>query len=78
MEKVEPPFVKKAPGKPKKQRKRDPNEPRNPYKIKKCVKDLRCGKYRKVGHNARTCPENEKNKTSQQKSKRKRRLLFYS
>ncbi|GMY29119.1 Transposase, MuDR, plant [Fagus crenata] len=45
LEKVEPPFVKKAPSRPTKQRKRDPNEPRNPYKIKKCVKDLRCGKW---------------------------------
>jgi hypothetical protein len=35
LEKVEPSFVKKAPSRPKKQRKRDPNEPRNPYKIKK-------------------------------------------
>ena len=70
--------MKKALGRPKKQRKRDLNEPRNPYKIKKCVKDLRCGKCRKVGHNARTCPENEKNKNKPTKKQKKQKVIYLS
>ena len=49
------PYVYKPPGRPLKQRKRDPEEPRNPYRVCRMNKKIKCGECRKEGHNARRC-----------------------
>ena len=49
------PHVYKPPGRPPKQRKRDPEEPRNPYRVSRMNKTIKCGKCKKEGHNARGC-----------------------
>ena len=45
------PHIYKPPGWPPKQRKRAPDEPRNPYKASRLNKPIRCGKCKKEGHN---------------------------
>lgn len=52
---VDPPIIRSTPGRPKKIRRRGPDEPRNPYCMRKCGVTMRCSKCRAVGHNARTC-----------------------
>jgi len=47
--------VYKPPGRPPKQRKRDPEEPRNPYRVSRMNKTIKCGKCKKEGHNPRGC-----------------------
>nr|XP_023879605.1 uncharacterized protein LOC111992034 [Quercus suber] len=47
------PHVYKSPGRPPKQRKRDPEEPRNPYRVYRMSKIVKCGKCHKEEHNAR-------------------------
>ena len=49
------PHVYRPPGKPPKQRKRDPEKPRNPYRVFRMNKIIKCGKCKKEGHNARWC-----------------------
>ena len=49
------PHVYKPPGKPPKQRKRDPEKPRNPYRVFRMNKTIKCEKCKKEGHNARWC-----------------------
>ncbi|KAL0448031.1 UNVERIFIED_CONTAM: hypothetical protein Slati_1931000 [Sesamum latifolium] len=52
-----PPKYENKPGRPKKMRRRQPDEPpaaTNTTRMKKCQKSLRCGKCGVVGHNART------------------------
>ncbi len=41
-------------GRPKKLR-RDPDKPRNPHKVSRLNRDIKCGKCKKVGHNSRSC-----------------------
>ncbi|KAL0461237.1 UNVERIFIED_CONTAM: hypothetical protein Slati_0011300 [Sesamum latifolium] len=53
-----PPKYKNKPGRSKKMRRRQPDEPptaTNTTRLKKCLKSLKCGKCGVVGHNARTC-----------------------
>nr|XP_023898952.1 uncharacterized protein LOC112010817 [Quercus suber] len=45
------PHVYKPPGRPPKQRKRDLEEPRNPYRVSRMNKTIKCGKCKKEGHN---------------------------
>ena len=48
------PHVYKPHGRPPKQRKRDLEEPSNPYRVSRMNKTIKCGKCKK-GHNARGC-----------------------
>jgi hypothetical protein len=36
-------------------RRRDPDEPRNPHKVSRMNRQIKCGKCNKVGHNSRSC-----------------------
>ena len=49
------PHVLRPPGRPKKLRRRDLNKPRNPYKVSRMNRQIKCGKCNKVGHNSRSC-----------------------
>ena len=53
---IEPPDYIATLGKPKKIRRRGPDEPRNPNAIRKGGVVTRCSKCREAGHNTRTCP----------------------
>jgi hypothetical protein len=57
---VDPPVVRAAPSMPKKVRRRGPDNPRNPYCMRKGGVTMRCSKYRAVGHNVRTCPRRKR------------------
>ena len=48
-------HVYKPPGRPPKQRKRDLEDPRNPYRVSRMNKTIKCRKCQKEGHNARGC-----------------------
>jgi hypothetical protein len=52
---VDPPIIRPTPGRLKKNRRRGPDEPKNPYCMRKCGVTMRCSKCKAVGHNARTC-----------------------
>ncbi|GFY87401.1 hypothetical protein Acr_05g0010400 [Actinidia rufa] len=45
----------KKAGRPKKNRKKAEDEPKNPIQVRKHYTSLRCGKCKEVGHNSRTC-----------------------
>ena len=52
---LNPPYVRRAPGRPKKQRNKKNDEPKDPTKLRlhnNTVKCKRCGEF---GHNSRTC-----------------------
>ena len=49
------PHIYKPPGKPPKQRKRAPDEPRNPYKAIRLNRPITCRKCKKERHNSRGC-----------------------
>ena len=49
------PYVYEPLGEPPKQRKRDSEEPRNPYRVFRMNKTIKCEKCKKEGHNARGC-----------------------
>ena len=57
-------------GRPPKQRKRDPEEPRNPYRVSRMNKIIKCGKYKKEGHNTRGCKTGIIGETSWQRRDR--------
>jgi hypothetical protein len=63
---IDPPFERCHPGRPKRQRKREPIEPRNPYRFSKFGTNIKCSVYKKFGHNSRTCllVKKKKSKTS--------------
>ncbi|KAJ1416598.1 Transposase, MuDR, plant [Sesbania bispinosa] len=54
-DKIIPPNVKVAPGRPKKKRIREEGEPSNAHKISKKGTKIKCGNCKKEGHNAKTC-----------------------
>lgn len=56
MDNIEPLKYRVAPGRPKKVRKRGPNESKNPNRIRKGGITIQCSRCRKVGHNTRTFP----------------------
>ncbi|KAF7840310.1 hypothetical protein G2W53_002608 [Senna tora] len=64
---VMPPPLKRPPGRPKKQRKKEHNETSKPNNVKRRYGEVRCTKCQLVGHNRRTCkgPPSKKNKNSQ-------------
>jgi hypothetical protein len=51
----QPPRVLKPPERPKKLRRRDPDKLRNPYKVSRMNRHIKCEKRKKVGHNSRSC-----------------------
>jgi hypothetical protein len=57
-EHVDPPLNRIQPGRPRKVRRRGPEEPVNQNRIRKGGVIMRCSKCRRVGHNTRTCPRN--------------------
>ncbi|XP_059434802.1 uncharacterized protein LOC132167790 [Corylus avellana] len=59
---LEPPTIRVAPERPKRLRKRAPNEsrdPKNPNRIRKFGARMRCAKCTGLGHNKRSCPLNQ-------------------
>ncbi|GMY08613.1 hypothetical protein FCV25MIE_03852 [Fagus crenata] len=50
-------------GIPKRQRKRDPTGPRNPYRFSKFGTNIKCSVCKKFGYNSRTCPLAKKKKS---------------
>uniref|UniRef100_A0A2N9HBF3 SWIM-type domain-containing protein n=1 Tax=Fagus sylvatica TaxID=28930 RepID=A0A2N9HBF3_FAGSY len=60
---VDPPLERCHPGRPKRQRKRDPIEPSNPYRFSKLGTNIKCSVCKKLGHNSRTCPLAKKKKS---------------
>ena len=63
-------HVYKPPDRPPKQRKRDPKEPMNPYRVSWMNKTIKCGKCKKEGHNVRGCKANITSETPWQKRDR--------
>ncbi|CAH9070161.1 unnamed protein product [Cuscuta europaea] len=56
---IQPPILKRPPGRPKKQRHKSSLEGRDPHKAKRKYGVIKCGKCRQLGHNKRSCKENE-------------------
>ncbi|XP_020230608.1 uncharacterized protein LOC109811316 isoform X2 [Cajanus cajan] len=54
-EPIKPPLMRRAPGRPKKQRKRSIDEPQNPHKLPRQHTTIKCKKCENFGHNKRTC-----------------------
>jgi len=52
-----PPLVRTQPGRPKKARRRDADEPQHPYKVTRQGYDVRCENCGLIGHNVRSCHE---------------------
>jgi hypothetical protein len=58
-DKLDPPVARVAPGRPKKLRKRAPDEsrdPKNPYRMRKFGSYGKCSNCKGLGHNKRACP----------------------
>uniref|UniRef100_A0A2N9EU15 CCHC-type domain-containing protein n=1 Tax=Fagus sylvatica TaxID=28930 RepID=A0A2N9EU15_FAGSY len=70
---VDPPFERCHPGRPKRMRRRDPSEPRNPFRFSKVGTNIKCSSCKKLGHNSRTCPlaKKQKSKTGSKGKKKK-------
>jgi len=49
------PIVYKLPGRPPMKKKKDADEPNNPYKVSRSNKSIKCGFCHKEGHNSRKC-----------------------
>ncbi|KAK7244492.1 hypothetical protein RIF29_39315 [Crotalaria pallida] len=54
-EPVRPPYMRRAPGRPKKQRTKANDEPRNPNKMKRHYKAIKCSVCGGLGHNRVSC-----------------------
>ncbi|KAK7829127.1 hypothetical protein CFP56_029583 [Quercus suber] len=54
-----PPPHRRQPGRPKNLRKRERDEPRNPYKMPRTNTQIRCSQCGVLGHNKRRCKDNE-------------------
>lgn len=70
---VLPPIIRRPPGRPKKLRKRAADEPRNPYKVSRTNKVVRCGRCNIVGHNTRSCKASITGETPWQRRMRLRK-----
>jgi hypothetical protein len=57
---VDPPALRASPGRPKRLRRRGPDEPKNSHCMRKGGSTMRCSKCRAVSHNARTCPRRKR------------------
>ena len=60
---IDPPLERCQPGKPKRKRKRDLTEPRNPYRFSKLGTNIKCFVCKKFEHDSRTCPLAKKKKS---------------
>jgi hypothetical protein len=70
-DKLEPPRGRIAPGKPKRQRRRAPDEsrdPKNPNRMRKFGARMQCGKCHGLGHNKRSCPTTRSKASNSRKS----------
>ncbi|KAL6564263.1 hypothetical protein OROMI_015713 [Orobanche minor] len=54
---VEPPLIRKMPGRPKKKRRRDQDEkdPQNPHRLRKVGVQMTCQRCFQIGQNSRSC-----------------------
>jgi hypothetical protein len=52
---INPPFMRRAPGRPKKARRKDNDEPRDPHKLRRIQPTIKCRRCGERGHNVRTC-----------------------
>ena len=68
-----PPPHRRQPGRPKKLRKRERDEPRNPYKMPRTNTQIRCSQCGVLGHNKKRCKDNEA--SNQQRKKPVRFIL---
>ncbi|GMY25988.1 putative transcription factor interactor and regulator CCHC(Zn) family [Fagus crenata] len=59
-----PPPYRKQPGKPKKRRRREHDEPRNTYRVLRIHAPGKCRKCGQVGHNKRSCKNDPTNETT--------------
>ena len=67
---TQPPHVLRPPGRPKKLRRRDPDESRNPYKVSRMNRQIKCRKCNKLGHNSRSCNASITGETAWQRRQR--------
>ncbi|KAK9997845.1 hypothetical protein SO802_017448 [Lithocarpus litseifolius] len=72
------PIIYKPPCRPPMKRKRDADEPRNPYKVSRANKPVRCGRCQQEGHNARGCKANVTGETPWERRKRLQKEQFGS
>uniref|UniRef100_A0A2N9J2Q8 Uncharacterized protein n=1 Tax=Fagus sylvatica TaxID=28930 RepID=A0A2N9J2Q8_FAGSY len=66
----QPPHVLRPPGRPKKLRRRNPDELRNPHKVSRMNRQIKCGKCNKLGHNSRSCNAGITGETTWQRRQR--------
>ncbi|XP_057423638.1 uncharacterized protein LOC130717437 [Lotus japonicus] len=52
---LDPPFMRRAPGRPKKQRRKTNDEPRDPNRLRRYQTTIQCRRCGEPGHNKRTC-----------------------
>ncbi|KAK9286824.1 hypothetical protein L1049_015229 [Liquidambar formosana] len=52
---VQPPSQRRPPGRPKNLRKREVDEPQNPFKLRRKNKKIKCSRCQKYGHNKTIC-----------------------
>lgn len=70
---IRPPQVKVGPGRPRRNRRRDPHEdPKHPEKLTKHGRVMTCKTCHQLGHNKRTCPDRDKPSSSAPPTKRRR------
>ena len=55
-EDIQPPKYKKGPGRPKKLRRREPDEDPNRIRLRRDLVPYKCTRCRATGHNSRRCP----------------------
>lgn len=58
-EPIQPPLLRRPPGRPKKQRHKSSLEGKDPHKAKRKYGMIKCGKCGQLGHNKRSCKESE-------------------
>ncbi|GKV07426.1 hypothetical protein SLEP1_g19207 [Rubroshorea leprosula] len=68
---VEAPIIREPPGRPRKVRKKAVDEPRNPYKVSRRNKPVKCGNCNQEGHNSRGCRAAVTGETTWQRRMRK-------